>query len=216
MLLSRTPFRAISQRLHQTIRCLSDKVDQKDEANSKIVRMFEDKEVRGKMTKIDSILKDDTVPEHVDVLIVGGGVVGSSIAYHLKNREANLRIAVIERDNTYERASTPRSNGGCRQQFELEENIRIALYGSEFLKNAAKHLSEEVNVNFLEYGYLFLVTEDGAEKLEQNSKFQNSLGAKNVILTPNKLKERFPWLNTDQVALGKDFDLFFIIIEKNY
>lgn len=82
----------------------------------------------------------------------------------------------------------------------------MSLYGAEFLQNINEHLSipEEapIDLNFHPYGYLILATEAGAEALTQNSKVQNSLGAKNAILTAERLKRIFPWLNTDGIAAG--------------
>lgn len=96
--------------------------------------------------------------------------------------------------------------GGLRQQFSLEENIHMSLYGAEFLRNINEHLSipgePPIDVNFHPYGYLVLATEEGAETLVQNSKLQNSLGAKNVVLTVDKMKRMFPWINTDGIAAG--------------
>lgn len=94
------------------------------------------------------------------------------------------------------------SVGGLRQQFSLEENIQMSLYGADFLRSVKESLGEHVNVNFLPYGYLFLASEEGAQQLHENSILQNRLGAKNITLTPRRLKERFPWLNTDGIALG--------------
>jgi FAD-dependent oxidoreductase domain-containing protein 1 len=84
----------------------------------------------------------------------------------------------------------------------MPENIQMSLYGAEFLRNVKQHLGEEVEVNFTPHGYLVLATEEGAAQLEENSKLQNILGAKNELLTAAKLKRKFPWLNTDGIALG--------------
>lgn len=96
--------------------------------------------------------------------------------------------------------------GGLRQQFSLEENIQMSLYGAEFLRNINHHLGipgeAPIDVSFHPYGYLILASEKGAETMVQNSKLQNSLGAKNVVLTVEKLKRTFPWLNTDGIAVG--------------
>lgn len=82
----------------------------------------------------------------------------------------------------------------------------MSLYGAEFLRNINEYLSipgeAPIDLNFHPYGYLILATEAGAETLVQNSKLQNSLGAKNTILTAEKLKRTFPWLNTDGIAAG--------------
>uniref|UniRef100_A0A1Q3FJ94 Putative oxidoreductase n=1 Tax=Culex tarsalis TaxID=7177 RepID=A0A1Q3FJ94_CULTA len=140
---------------------------------------------------------------HCDVLVIGGGGVGSSIAYWLKKRARNgLNVVVVEKDATYQEASTCLSVGGLRQQFSIVENIQMSLYGAEFMRNVKEHLGDDVEVNFTPYGYLMLASEQGAEQLQENSKLQNTLGAKNEILTAARLKERFPWMNTEGIALG--------------
>lgn len=152
----------------------------------------------------DGYPEDEIFPNHCDVLIIGGGAIGSSIAYFLKERaREGLRIAVVEKDKTYEMASTTLSVGGLRQQFSLEENILMSLYAADFFRDVKQYLGEHVNLNFVPHGYLFLATEEGAQQLHENSILQNRLGAKNVLLTKKKLKSRFPWLNVDDIELGK-------------
>ena len=67
--------------------------------------------------------------EPVDVLIVGGGVVGMSSALHLKEAQPSLRVAVVERDPSYTQCSAVLSAGGIRQQFSMRENILMSIYG---------------------------------------------------------------------------------------
>ncbi|XP_011689454.1 PREDICTED: FAD-dependent oxidoreductase domain-containing protein 1-like isoform X2 [Wasmannia auropunctata] len=157
----------------------------------------------------EALLKGrEIIPAHCDVLIIGGGAIGSSIAYWLKQKvyRDEFNVVVVEKDPTYAKASTTLSVGGLRQQFSLEENIYMSLFGAEFLRNINEHLSvpgePPIDVCFHPYGYLVLATEAGAETLVQNSKLQNSLGAKNVVLTAEKLKRTFPWINTDGIAAG--------------
>lgn len=148
--------------------------------------------------------EEELFPSHCDVVIIGGGAIGSSAAYYLKQRaREGLRVVVVEKDKTYEKASTTLSVGGLRQQFSLEENILMSLYAADFFRDIRYYLGKHVNLNFVPHGYLFLATEKGAQLLEENSLLQNRLGAKNMILTKKKLKSRFPWLNTDDIALGK-------------
>lgn len=78
----------------------------------------------------------------------------------------------------------------------------MSLFGAEFLRDVKQHLGDEVDVNFTPYGYLTLATDEGAETMMRNSRLQNELGARNEILMPDRLKQRFPWLNTDGVAMG--------------
>jgi sarcosine oxidase len=141
-----------------------------------------------------------------DVVIIGGGVVGSAVAFFLAGPVGfKGSIAVIEKDPTYEAAATPRSAGGIRQQFSTPENIRMSAFGAAFIKSIAEHLSVEgeiADVPFTEWGYLFLATESGLETLRANHTTQTSLDAKVALLTPSELKTRFPWLRTDDLAGG--------------
>lgn len=96
--------------------------------------------------------------------------------------------------------------GGLRQQFSLEENIEMSLFGAEFLANINRYLHVEgdppVDIQFHPYGYLSLSTQENAEILKNNSDLQNSFGAKNVLLNKNQLKSKFPWLNVNDIELG--------------
>lgn len=82
----------------------------------------------------------------------------------------------------------------------------MSLFGAEFLRNAEEHLEvpgqPPVDVQFHPHGYLFLASEASAEQLHKNSRLQNSLGAKNVMLTATQVKNRFPWMNTEGIACG--------------
>jgi len=144
--------------------------------------------------------------QRFDVVIVGGSVVGSAIAYFLSGPlEFKGSVAVIEKDTSYETAATPRSAGGVRQQFSTPENIQMSQFGIAFIKSIGEHLSVEgeiADVPFTEWGYLFLATESGLETLRANHTTQTSLGAKVALLTPSELKTRFPWLAIEDLAGG--------------
>ena len=82
----------------------------------------------------------------VDTLVVGGGVMGSSLALHLASlRGTGEGITVVERDPTYQTASATLSAGGIRQQFSLLENVQMSLYGVEFLRHAAERLAQSTS-----------------------------------------------------------------------
>ncbi|XP_053547515.1 FAD-dependent oxidoreductase domain-containing protein 1 [Bombina bombina] len=147
-------------------------------------------------------------PERADVVIVGGGVLGWSVAYWLKqkSRRDALRVVVVERDPTYCRASTVLSAGGIRQQFSLPENILMSLYSAQFLRTINEHLGvaneDPIDIQYNPSGYLFLASQDGATTLEQNYKIQREIGAQVSLMSPEQLKKKFPWVNTDGVALA--------------
>ena len=69
-----------------------------------------------------------TAPRLCDVVVVGGGVMGSSIAFHLVQRDPGLDVLVVERDPSYTQASSTLSVGNARVQFSLRENIQISLH----------------------------------------------------------------------------------------
>ncbi len=146
-----------------------------------------------------------TADERFDVVIVGGGVMGCSSAYHLMSREPNLKVAVIERDPTYEFASTPRSAAGVRQQFSLPENVSMSRFGLAFYQAFAEHMAvdgEAPEIGFRQQGYLFLFEEQHRQATTEINAMQCGLGAINELLEPPELSNRFPSLDLDGVALG--------------
>jgi FAD-dependent oxidoreductase domain-containing protein 1 len=144
--------------------------------------------------------------QRFDVVIIGGGVIGSSAAYFVSSQpDFTGTIAVIEKDPTYAEAATPRSAGGVRLQFSTAENVLMGAFGASFIKAADQHLSvgnEKSGVEFREQGYLFLATGAGLKTLLNNQRLQHELGAATELLNPRELSESFPWLNTSDLAGG--------------
>ncbi|KAM5245510.1 FAD-dependent oxidoreductase domain-containing protein 1 [Ctenodactylus gundi] len=148
-------------------------------------------------------------PEHADVVIVGGGVIGLSVAFWLKKlemRRGAIRVLVVERDLTYSKASTGLSVGGIRQQFSLPENVQLSLFSVDFLRNINEHLgvvnAPPLDLQFNPSGYLLLASEKGATTLENNVQMQRQVGAKICLMSPEQLRNKFPWINTEGVALA--------------
>ena len=141
-----------------------------------------------------------------DVAIIGGGAIGSSIAYAL-SVEAGFRgtVVVVERDPTYRHASSALSASGIRQQFSAPVNIRISQYGIEFLRRAAGLLDcgdGPAPVRVTEAGYLVLAPPAGREALRRNQALQSGLGAHIALLSPPELRARFPWLEVADLGGG--------------
>jgi FAD-dependent oxidoreductase domain-containing protein 1 len=141
-----------------------------------------------------------------DVIIGGGAVMGSSIAYHLAAHPGfNGRVLVIDKDMTYRQAASSLSLSSVRQQFSCPINIRVGLYGIAFLRQARETLAVEGDapaLSLVENGYLYLASEAGAPILAENHGAQLDEGADILLLGGEALKARFPFLNLDGVVSG--------------
>jgi glycine/D-amino acid oxidase-like deaminating enzyme len=146
-----------------------------------------------------------TPARQADVLIVGGGVIGSAIAFNLVSLDPRLRVAVVERDPTYRLASSALSVSSIRQQFSTPVNIAMTRFSLAFFKKIAVHLAVDDSVpdiGLVERGYLYLASESGAEVLRTNHAVQRRCGVDVALLDPAELRGRFPWLTTTDLSLG--------------
>ena len=141
-----------------------------------------------------------------DVVIAGGAVMGSATAFFLANNpDFDGKILVIEKDPSYQTCSTALSAASIRQQFSTPENIRVSQFGVDFIKNIGTYLStgdEPPEVNFVEGGYLLLASDKGSEVLRSNFAIQQAENSPLRLLAAAELKDRFPWLNVDDISLG--------------
>ena len=142
-----------------------------------------------------------------DVVIAGGGAVGSAAAYFLAaSPDFSGSILVVERDWTYSRAATALSSASIRHQFSNPLNVRISQFGTDFIRHFADHCavgSEQPDLAFRENGYLFLAADDrGRRVLEANHGVQSGEGADIRLLSAMEMANRFPWLRTDDLTLG--------------
>ncbi len=142
--------------------------------------------------------------DRADVLIVGGGIVGSAVAYFLGIDPAfqGRRIVIVERDTSYRDASTARSAGGLRQQFSTPENITLSQATLAMFRRLKTIFGAEADVGFREQGYLILASDSGAAVLGENAQLQRTHGADTVLLQPDSLARAFPWIATAGVAAG--------------
>ncbi len=138
-----------------------------------------------------------------DVVIVGGAIIGSAVAYFLTADESfQGRVLVIEKDPSYQNCSTTRSLASIRQQFSTPVNIHLSQFGVEFLRSVKDRLGADVEVSFRESGYLLLASEHGQAILERNARVQSQQGADVCLLGPAELQARFPWLTISDLAAG--------------
>jgi FAD-dependent oxidoreductase domain-containing protein 1 len=147
--------------------------------------------------------------QQYDVIFVGAGVMGCAIATYLLRHDSQLKIALIEKDLTYRYSSTVLSDGNCRVQFNVKENIQMSLYGMEVLKTFAEEMAvdgDKPDVAFRQQGNLFLTDEAGRAEVEAGLALQQSLGGNVAWLTPEEAKEVYPLLNIeDGLFVGGTF-----------
>ncbi len=142
-----------------------------------------------------------------DVIIIGGAMIGSSVAWFLSDSEDFTgKILVVEKDPSYQWASTSHTNSCTRQQFSNEINIRISRFGVQFLRDFRDRLGGEPaipEITLNSYGYMFLSDDPRySEILRENQKLQQSCGAGTRILTPDQIAEAYPFYNLDGIILG--------------
>lgn len=137
-----------------------------------------------------------------DIVIVGGGVVGSASAYYLRKHGFTGSIAIIDKDTTWQWGATARSCGGLRQQFSTPENIHLSSFGIRLVKGLKQEFGPEADVGFKEHGYLICATADGLPVLQENHAVQIANGADNAVLSGAELAQRFPWLAAEGIAGG--------------
>jgi len=140
-----------------------------------------------------------------DVVIVGGGAVGSATAFYLAQLDPSLDIAVIEKDPTYEYCSTLRSDGNLRTQFSLEENIRMSQFTFDLLEAFADDMAIgdwRPDLAPRHQGNLFLTDEAGVAAAEEGIVVQRSLGCDVHWLDSVEIARRWPSYRADGVAGG--------------
>lgn len=146
-----------------------------------------------------------------DVVIVGGAMTGSAIAWFLSDLKSDKgdfdgSVLVVERDPTYENSSTSRTNSCMRQQFSNELNIKISQFAAEYVRNFAHYMGNDPEVPELavnHFGYMYLASDsEFARTLRHNQQLQRTLGAATQILTPDEITAEYPFYNVDDIICG--------------
>jgi sarcosine oxidase subunit beta len=139
--------------------------------------------------------------ETADVVIIGGGIVGSSIAYHLTEAGCT-NVLVVERETHQGKGSTGKSMGGVRSQFATPVNIQMSLYSIPFYASFDERLGHPAG--YKPQGYLFVATcERHLEYLRTNQEKQKALGLKTArMVSADEIRSMFPQLRSDDVVGG--------------
>lgn len=135
--------------------------------------------------------------QSAEIVIIGGGVVGASVAYHLTERGAK-EVLILESETGQGKGSTGKATGGVRAQFETEINIKMSLYSIDFFKHC------DFDCGYEPRGYLFFATDEKQfDYLSQNVEKQKSLGVKDVeIVDAKTISEICPILNVADIRGG--------------
>src|SRR5919199_2716977 len=137
--------------------------------------------------------------ETADVVIVGAGVVGCSIAFHLAERQAG-RVVVLER-NQIGSGTTSRGSGGVRLQFSTAVNIQMSLQAVPFFEQFQERFG--VDPEYQQRGYLFLAhDQELMDVFRRNLALQQQLGVPSRELAPSEIRDLLPYVNVEDVVGG--------------
>ncbi|HDD25245.1 MAG TPA: FAD-binding oxidoreductase [Chloroflexi bacterium] len=140
------------------------------------------------------------LPVTADVVIVGGGVMGVSTAYHLALKGCR-DVLLLERQPFFGMEATGKCAGGIRYQFGTEINVRLSLLSLPMLDRFEEELGQPIDLRYC--GYLFLLTrEQDVVAFQRNVEMQHRLGVQTEWLSPAQIAERVPLLNLEGVIAG--------------
>jgi glycine/D-amino acid oxidase-like deaminating enzyme len=141
-----------------------------------------------------------------DVVVVGGGVMGASVAFWLTRLAPGLAVTVLEADPGHARSCTALSVASIRQQFSAPVNVALSRFGIDFIRRFGEITGlgpAAGELGLRENGYLFLAgSAASAALMAELAAMQRGLGAATEVLTPAALAARFPWMTFDDVTAG--------------
>jgi FAD-dependent oxidoreductase domain-containing protein 1 len=138
-----------------------------------------------------------------DVVIIGGGIMGSSLAYNLMRADGRLNVLVVERDPTYAQASTTLSMTNARIQFSLKQNIQASQYAFDVFESFEEDMrvdGEKPAITYRREGNLFLFDASGREAAQAAFDLQKSLGCPIEWWPTDKIHTRYPLYDTKGYA----------------
>lgn len=141
--------------------------------------------------------QSERLPAEADVVVVGGGVIGLSTAYHLAHAGVE-RVVLLERD-TFGSGSTSKAAGGVRANFSDEVNVALGRRSLETFERFAAELGQEIDLH--QPGYLFLIdNEDDLEVFRANAELHRSMGVESRLLDPGEAGRLSPLVTTDDLV----------------
>ncbi len=140
-----------------------------------------------------------------DVAVIGGALMGSSVAYFTKALAPSSSVCVIEPDPLYQWCSTLRASGGVRVLFSCPENIEMSKFARDFIRDFPRRMAvdgREAPVDWVQGGYLFIVPPRAMPLLEANYERQRARGCDVELLDAAQLSQRFPSMFVDDLGGG--------------
>src|SRR5512134_2071500 len=139
-------------------------------------------------------------PKTADIVIIGGGVMGASAAYHLAKCEIK-NVVLLEKEEFFGTGATGRCAGGVRYQFSTEINVRLSLESLPMIERFTEEIGQDVN--YRQCGYLLVATnEKDAQVFRHNVEMQNGLGVKTQLLSGEEVRERLPLMKFEDAIAG--------------
>jgi sarcosine oxidase subunit beta len=141
-----------------------------------------------------------SLPNTADIVIIGGGVMGASAAYHLAKRGVK-NIILLEKEQYFGTGATGRCAGGVRYQFSTEINVKLSMESLPMIERFKEEMGQEVN--YVQCGYLLVATnEKDATKFRHNVELQNRLGVPTQLLSGGEVRSRLPLMRFDDAIAG--------------
>jgi sarcosine oxidase, subunit beta len=135
-----------------------------------------------------------------DIVIIGGGVMGASAAYHLAKCGVK-NIVLLEKDEFFGTGATGRCAGGVRYQFSTDINVKLSIESLPMLERFKEEIGQDVN--YRKCGYLLIATnEKDAATFKHNVEMQNSLGIPTQLLSGDEVRARLPLMKFDDALVG--------------
>ncbi|GAB4398973.1 MAG: FAD-binding oxidoreductase [Anaerolineales bacterium] len=140
------------------------------------------------------------LPKTADIIIIGGGVMGASAAYHLAQRGVK-NVVLLEKEKYFGTGATGRCAGGVRYQFSTEINVKLSQESLPMIERFKEEIGQDVN--YRQCGYLLVATnEKDAATFKQNVALQNGLGVPTQLLSGDDIRKRLPLMKFDDAIAG--------------
>ncbi len=140
------------------------------------------------------------LPTTADIVIIGGGVMGASAAYHLAQRGVK-NIVLLEKENFFGTGATGRCAGGVRYQFSTEINVKLSIESLPMIERFKEEIGQDVS--YRQCGYLLVATnEKEVAMFKHNVEMQNKLGVPTQFLSGDEVRARLPLMKFDDALVG--------------